>query len=94
VGFVPRAILERPPRVLLTEVDVDRFGIAGLDKRVQAHAEKRMRLAPMDHRFKVSTPAFRLPCRNSASAAASATFVSGGNRSSMNRWSQRNAARS
>ena len=26
--------------------------------------------------------------------AASATSVSGGNRSSMNRWSQRNAARS
>jgi hypothetical protein len=36
-----------------------------------------------------------LPCRTSASAdAASATSVSGGERSSMNRWSHRTAARS
>jgi hypothetical protein len=46
-------------------------------------------------RFNASTPTLRLPCRTSLRAeAASATSVSGGNRSSMNRCSQRNAARS
>jgi hypothetical protein len=31
--------LECPLRVLLAEIDVDRFGIAGLDERVQAPTE-------------------------------------------------------
>jgi hypothetical protein len=37
LGFVPAAIIERPLGILLAQVHVDRFGIASLDKRVQAH---------------------------------------------------------
>ena len=37
LGLAPQTVLGRPLRVLLTEVDVDRFAVASLDKRVQAH---------------------------------------------------------
>jgi hypothetical protein len=35
--LIPEAILERLLGVLIAEVDVDRFGIAGLNERVKAH---------------------------------------------------------
>jgi hypothetical protein len=35
--LIPETVLQRPLRILLAQVHVDRFGIAGLDKRVQAH---------------------------------------------------------
>jgi len=41
VRLVPEAVLERPLRVLLAEVDVDRLGVAGLDERIQHGAEPR-----------------------------------------------------
>jgi len=39
LGLIPETVLKRPLRVLFAEVDVDRFRIAVLDKRVQAHGE-------------------------------------------------------
>ena len=45
VGLVPKAVLKRPLRVLLAQVDVDRFGIAGFDERVKAHEQNAIPLA-------------------------------------------------
>jgi hypothetical protein len=85
--FIPQTVLERALSVVLAEVDVDRLGIIGLDERVQTHRGGTVCPYPRRiKRFRVSAPALRLPCRSSASAdAASATSVSGGSRSSMNR---------
>jgi hypothetical protein len=46
VRLIPETVLERTLRVLLAEVDVDRFGIAGLDKRLQAHRVQRYSASP------------------------------------------------
>jgi hypothetical protein len=35
-------------RILLAEVDVDRFGIAGLDERVQSHGQSLIPLGPSE----------------------------------------------
>jgi hypothetical protein len=37
VRLVPEAVLERVLRIFFREVDVDRFGVAGLDERVETH---------------------------------------------------------
>src|SRR5205814_184702 len=41
VGLIVKAVLERVLGVPFAEEDVDRFGIAGLDERVQAHSRER-----------------------------------------------------
>jgi hypothetical protein len=38
VRLIPETVLKGALRVLLAEVDVDRFTIAGLNKRAQAHS--------------------------------------------------------
>jgi integrase len=43
-GLIPEAVLERPLRVMLTQVHVDRFGIAG--KPIDLHAWRRNHWKP------------------------------------------------
>jgi hypothetical protein len=95
-GLVPETILERAARVFLIDEELYLFRVVKLGECVQTASPGTVFGYPWrSKRFKVSTPVLRCPCRSSASAdAASATSVSGGNRSSMNRCSQRNAARS
>ena len=54
--LVAEAVLECALRVLLAEVHVDCFGIAGLDQCVQAHRDDRMRLAAADQEDGRSRP--------------------------------------
>jgi hypothetical protein len=37
VRLIPEAVLERALRIVLAEIDVDRFGVAGFDERVETH---------------------------------------------------------
>ena len=37
LGFIPETVLQRVVRVLLAQVNVDRFGISGFDQRLQPH---------------------------------------------------------
>jgi len=43
--FIAQAVVERPLRILLAQVHVDRFGIASLNECIQAHRGKRIRVS-------------------------------------------------
>ncbi len=57
LGFIPEAILEGVLRVLLAEVDVDRFGVAGFDEGIETHYPSLEQPGPLYEAVKSRTPA-------------------------------------
>jgi hypothetical protein len=94
-GLIPEAILERPLRVLLAEVDVDRSGSPASTSAYTRIVENRIRLSAVDQAFQCVDPGVAVAMPKLGECCRSERDLrEWGYRSSMNRCSQRNAARS
>ena len=58
IGCVPQTVVQRAPRVLFAQVNVDRFWIASLDEGIQAHERDARAETP-----RVLDAAPNIPCR-------------------------------